>query len=257
MGKALEGVRVLDMTHVQSGASCAQMLAWMGADVVKLEAPGGDVTRKPLRDIPDVQLLRHGAPAARSNCPTPRSTSTAHSLLGDTNEDIYGRELGRDDQLASLKAKGSSDESPNNTEQAKGYRERNITRMTSPAQPRFRKVVDSNGRVYRIGETDRDILGRSRAWMVWLPWAGMMRSVSSSTATAPPRSPYGRRTAGAGPRRSGCFPCRRAMAFMSSACSSHEPFPPVRAMGSQYHRTRRSTDALKSARTVLPDMRTT
>ena len=54
MGKALEGVRVLDMTHVQSGASCAQILAWMGADVVKLEAPGGDITRKPLRDIPDV-----------------------------------------------------------------------------------------------------------------------------------------------------------------------------------------------------------
>jgi len=106
VGKALEGVRVLDMTHVQSGASCAQILAWMAADVVKLEAPGGDVTRKPLRDIPDVQLLRHGAPATRSNCPTPRSTSTAHSLLGDTNEDIYGRELGRDDQLASLKAKG-------------------------------------------------------------------------------------------------------------------------------------------------------
>ena len=40
MGKALEGVRVLDMTHVQSGVSCAQILAWMGADVVKLEAPG-------------------------------------------------------------------------------------------------------------------------------------------------------------------------------------------------------------------------
>src|SRR5258705_11163977 len=43
VGKALEGVRVLDMTHVQSGASCAQILAWMGADVVKLEAPGGDI----------------------------------------------------------------------------------------------------------------------------------------------------------------------------------------------------------------------
>ena len=37
MGKALEGVRVLDMTHVQSGASCAQILAWMAADVVKLK----------------------------------------------------------------------------------------------------------------------------------------------------------------------------------------------------------------------------
>jgi MFS family permease len=46
--------------------------------------------------------------------------------------------------------------------------------MNAPAQPKFREVVDSNGRVYRIGETDRDILGRSRAWMVWLPWAAMM-----------------------------------------------------------------------------------
>jgi len=45
VGKALEGVRVLDMTHVQSGASCAQMLAWMGADVVKVEPPQGDNTR--------------------------------------------------------------------------------------------------------------------------------------------------------------------------------------------------------------------
>ena len=45
MGKALEGVCVLDMTHVQSGASCAQILAWMGADVVKLEAPGGRASR--------------------------------------------------------------------------------------------------------------------------------------------------------------------------------------------------------------------
>ena len=48
MGKALEGVRVLDMTHVQSGASCAQILAWMGADVVKLEAPGGDILGRSL-----------------------------------------------------------------------------------------------------------------------------------------------------------------------------------------------------------------
>ena len=41
--------------------------------------------------------------------------------------------------------------------------------MNSSTQPAFREVVDDNGRVYRIGETDRDILGRSRAWMVWLP----------------------------------------------------------------------------------------
>jgi MFS family permease len=46
--------------------------------------------------------------------------------------------------------------------------------MIAPAQPGFREVVDSNNRVYRVGETDRELLGKSRAWMVWLPWAAMM-----------------------------------------------------------------------------------
>ncbi|MEE1748234.1 formyl-CoA transferase [Streptomyces sp. JV184] len=57
MTRALEGVRVLDMTHVQSGPSATQLLAWLGADVVKLEAPGGDITRRQLRDLPDVDSL--------------------------------------------------------------------------------------------------------------------------------------------------------------------------------------------------------
>jgi formyl-CoA transferase len=57
MTKALEGIRVLDMTHVQSGPSCTQVLAWLGADVVTLEAPTGDITRKQLRDLPDVDSL--------------------------------------------------------------------------------------------------------------------------------------------------------------------------------------------------------
>jgi formyl-CoA transferase len=58
MDKALSGVRILDMTHVQSGPSCTQILAWLGADVVKVEMPGrGDITRGQLRDLPGVDSL--------------------------------------------------------------------------------------------------------------------------------------------------------------------------------------------------------
>jgi formyl-CoA transferase len=58
MAKALDGVKILDFTHVQSGPTCTQLLAWFGADVIKVERAGeGDITRGQLRDIPDVDSL--------------------------------------------------------------------------------------------------------------------------------------------------------------------------------------------------------
>src|SRR5271170_3007891 len=58
MGQALSGIRIIDMTHNQAGPACAQILGFLGADVIKLEEPkGGDVARRNMRDRQDSDSL--------------------------------------------------------------------------------------------------------------------------------------------------------------------------------------------------------
>jgi len=102
MGKALEGVRVLDMTHVQSGPSCTQILAWLGADVVKLEAPTGDITRQQLRDLPDVDSLYF----TMLNC---NKRSVTLNTKSERGKEIFTELIKRSDILVENFAPGAID----------------------------------------------------------------------------------------------------------------------------------------------------
>jgi len=85
--KALEGVKILDFTHVQSGPTCTQLLAWLGADVIKVERPGeGDITRGQLRDIPDVDslyftMLNHNKRSITVDSKHPQGKEILESLI--------------------------------------------------------------------------------------------------------------------------------------------------------------------------------
>jgi len=87
MGKALDGVRILDFTHVQSGPTCTQLLAWFGADVIKVERAGeGDITRGQLRDIPGVDslyftMLNHNKRSVTVDAKNPKGKAVLESLV--------------------------------------------------------------------------------------------------------------------------------------------------------------------------------
>jgi formyl-CoA transferase len=87
MSKALDGVRILDFTHVQSGPTCTQLLAWLGADVIKVERPGiGDITRGQLRDIPNVDslyftMLNHNKRSITLDTKAPKGKEVLEALV--------------------------------------------------------------------------------------------------------------------------------------------------------------------------------
>ena len=86
MSKALDGVRILDFTHVQSGPTCTQLLAWFGADVIKVEKSGvGDITRHQLKDMPEADslyftMLNHNKRSITLNTKTPEGKDVLWDL---------------------------------------------------------------------------------------------------------------------------------------------------------------------------------
>ena len=87
MSKPLDGIRILDFTHVQSGPTCTQLLAWMGADVIKVERPGvGDATRKQLVDVEGADslyftMLNHNKRSLTLNSKTPEGKQVLTKLV--------------------------------------------------------------------------------------------------------------------------------------------------------------------------------
>ena len=87
MSKALSGYRILDFTHVQSGPTCTQLLAWFGADVIKVERAGeGDATRGQLRDIPEADslyftMLNHNKRSITLDTKNPKGKAVLETLI--------------------------------------------------------------------------------------------------------------------------------------------------------------------------------
>ena len=84
MDKALSGIRILDMTHVQAGPTSSQLMGFLGADVIKVESPWGDATRKQLQDIPGADSLYF----TMLNC---NKRSITLNLKNDRGKEIFTR----------------------------------------------------------------------------------------------------------------------------------------------------------------------
>src|SRR5712691_11264031 len=88
-GSALAGLRVLDVTQVMAGPYCAMLLADLGADVVKVEPPGGDSTRQMPgasgSDSPSFNAVNRGKRSIVINLKTPERREVFSRLARSTD----------------------------------------------------------------------------------------------------------------------------------------------------------------------------
>jgi formyl-CoA transferase len=91
MALPLEGIKIIDFTGVQAGPACTQLLAWFGAEVLKVERPGvGDVTRRQLRDVPDLDalyftMLNSNKKSLTLNTKTPEGKAIMEQLIREAD----------------------------------------------------------------------------------------------------------------------------------------------------------------------------
>ena len=101
----LQGIKVVDLTEVQSGPSCTQLLAWLGAEVIKIERPGkGDATRKELQFDPDLPSyyflqLNSDKKSISLDCKTPDGKQILTDLIKEADIFVENLHPGAADKL--------------------------------------------------------------------------------------------------------------------------------------------------------------
>jgi len=130
MSKALDGVKILDFTHVQSGPTCTQLLAWFGADVIKVEKAGeGDATRGQLRDIPGVDslyftMLNHNKRSVTINTKDPKGKEVLVKLIQECDVMVENFAPGALDRMGFSWEKNSGHQPPHDPGLGQGFRPR-------------------------------------------------------------------------------------------------------------------------------------